>query len=312
MLIKFFKITLINILLFFNSSVKADNFNYIVGNHQEKTNQRIDNFFVNYPNEKRVFWVPEIKGKSRYAFSIQKDAYLTSKKYADASDLYYLSKKIDQGLEFQPNNLKSIDIFLLKNNFNAVYSQKFLLDTKMGLLYEKKENSYGLVLDKDFITSRNSMANLGIKQAFNKSIEFNAEFAKLSNNEATEFYGNLNHKFKSNILNGVIGYTWFEIANQFDFSASIQAQDKKIESNFYSTFENGNVKFQIGLDQIKNDSNLNMFFNLKFENTLNKKNLGTNVTITSKDRNFGLRNLSLKNFRKKNLDMLWKKYIKYK
>jgi hypothetical protein len=31
------------------------------------------------------------------------------------------------------------------------------------------------------------------------------------------------------------------------------------------------MKFQIGLNQIKNNSNMNMFFNLKFENTLNKK-----------------------------------------
>ena len=54
-------------------------------------------------------------------------------------------------------------------------------------------------------------------------------------------------------------------------------------SEFYATFGDENMKFQVGLNQIKNNSYMNMFFNLKFENTLNKENFGTNVTITSKD-----------------------------
>ena len=69
------------------------------------------------------------------------------------------------------------------------------------------------------------------------------------------------------------------------------------------------TKLQIGFDQIKNNSNMNMFVNLKFENTLNKENFGTNVIISSKDSVFGLRNLSLKSFRRKNLDKLWKKLL---
>ena len=71
------------------------------------------------------------------------------------------------------------------------------------------------------------------------------------------------------------------------------------------------MKFQMGLDQIKNNSDINMFFNLKFENILNKENFGTNTIISSKDSIFGLRKLSLKSFRRKNLDKLWKKYMNY-
>ena len=71
------------------------------------------------------------------------------------------------------------------------------------------------------------------------------------------------------------------------------------------------MKFQVGLDQIKNRSNMNMFFNLKFENTLNKRNIGSNVIITSKKSIFGLKKLSLKSFRRKNLDKLWKKHMSY-
>ena len=71
------------------------------------------------------------------------------------------------------------------------------------------------------------------------------------------------------------------------------------------------MKFQVGLNQIKNNSNMNMFFNLKFENTINMRTFGSNVILTSKESIFGLKKLSLKSFRKKNLDKLWKKYMDY-
>ena len=138
---------------------------------------------------------------------------------------------------------------------------------------------------------------------------FNAKFVKLSNNENLEFYGNMNHEFKSNYLNVGIGNTWFDIANQFDLTLGIQEQGKKVESEVYATFGDETTKLQIGFDQIKNNSNMNMFFNLKFENTSNKRNLGSNIMITSEENTFSLKKLSLKSFRKKNLDKLWKKYM---
>ena len=121
----------------------------------------------------------------------------------------------------------------------------------------------------------------------------------------------MNHEFKSNYLNVGIGNTWFDIANQFDLTLGIQEQGKKVEAEVYATFGDETTKLQIGFDQIKNNSNMNMFFNLKFENTLNKENFGTKVTITSRNIAFGLGKLSLKGFRKKNLDKLWKKYMNY-
>jgi hypothetical protein len=53
-------------------------------------------------------------------FSIQKDAYLISKKHSDASDLYYLSEKTDNGLKFQSNKSKNIDITISENNSNLI------------------------------------------------------------------------------------------------------------------------------------------------------------------------------------------------
>ena len=140
---------------------------------------------------------------------------------------------------------------------------------------------------------------------------FNAKFVKLYNNENSEFYGNVNHEFKSNHLNFGIGNTWFDIANQYDLTLGIHQQGKKVESEIYATFGDETMNFQIGFDQIKNNSNINMFFKLKFENTLNIRNFGSNVILTSKETIFGLKKLSLKSLRKKNLDKLWKKYMNY-
>jgi hypothetical protein len=293
-------------------SINAKEINYIANDFNKSAVENIDQFFLQNPKENNVIWTPKIKGKSRYAFSIQKDAYLISKIHSDASDLYYLSEQIDNGLTFHQKKSKNIDIVISENNSKLIFSQSILSNMNAGLFFKNKEKkSFGLILNKDVIISKNALSNFGIEQGKDKYTVFNAKFAKLSNNENSEFYGNINHEFKSNILNVDVGYTWFEIANQFDFTIGVQEQDKKIESDFYATFGDESMKFQIGLNHIKDNSNMNLFFNLKFENTLDKKNLGTNLLITSKNSIFGLRNLSLKSFRRKNLDMLWKKHMKY-
>lgn len=293
-------------------AINAKEINYISTDFNKSAVENIDKFFLQNPKKDNVIWTPKIKGKSRYAFSIQKDAYLISKTHSDASDLYYLSEQIDSGLKFKPNKSKNIDIFISENNSNLYLSQNILSNINAGLFLKNKEKiSFGLSLNKDVIITKNTLGNFGVEQAKDEHTAFNAKFVRLSNSEKSEFYGNINHEFKSDYLNVGIGNTWFDIANQFDLTLGIYEQGKKLESEFYATFGDEKMKFQIGLNHIKNNSNMNLFFNLKFENTLDKKNLGTNLLITSKDSIFGLRNLSLKSFRRKNLDMLWKKHMKY-
>ena len=293
-------------------SINAKEINYIPTDFNKSAVENIDKFFLQNPKKDNVIWTPKIKGKSRYAFSIQKDAYLISKIHSDASDLYYLSEQIDSGLKFKPNKSKNIDIFISENNSNLYLSQSILSNINAGLFLKNKEKiSFGLNLNKDVIITKNTLGKFGVEQAKDEHTVFNAKFVRLSNSEKSEFYGNINHEFKSDYLNVGIGNTWFDIANQFDLTVGVYEKGKKLESEFYATFGDEKMKFQIGFDQIKNNSNMNLFFNLKFENTLNKKNFGTNLLITSKDSIFGLRNLSLKSFRRKNLDKLWKKYMNY-
>ncbi|MDC0983430.1 hypothetical protein OAR28_05075 [Amylibacter sp.] len=292
--------------------VNANEISYGSNDFSNLSIENIDQFFLQNPQKKNVIWTSTIKGKSRYSFSIPKDAYYISKKHKDASDLFYLSQQIDSGLKFHPNKSKKIDIVLSENNSNLIFSQSILSNINVGLLLKNKEKiSFGVNLNKDLIISENALGNIGLEQVKDEYTAFNAKFVKLSNNESSEFYGNINHEFKSNHLNVGIGNTWFDIANQFDLTLGIHEQDKKVESEIYVTFGDESMELQIGFDQIKNSSNMNMFFNLKFENILNKENFGTNIIVSSKDSISGLRNLSLKSFRRKNLDKLWKKHMNY-
>jgi len=293
-------------------SIDANEINYISNDFRNSNVENIDRFFLQNPQKKNVTFVPKIKGKSKYSFSIPKDAYYISKKHADASDLFYLSEKTDNGLKFQSNKSKNVDIVISENNLNLILSQSILSNINAGLFLKNKEKiSFGVNLNKDVIISKNALGNFGVEQAKDEYTIFNAKFIKLSNNENSEFYGNINHEFESNHLNVGIGNTWFDIANQFDLTLGIHEQGKKVEAEFYASFGNEDIKFEVGLDQIKNSSKMNMFFNLKLENTLNKRNFGSTVIITSKESIFGFSKLSLKSFRKKNLDMLWKEYINY-
>jgi len=293
-------------------SFNANEINYISNDFSNFSIDNIDQFFIQNPEKKNVIWAPKVKGKSKYTFSIPKTAYLISKNHADASDLFYLSEQTDSGLKFQSNKTKNIDIVISENYSNLILSQSILSNINAGLFLKNKEKiSFGVNLNKDVIISKNALGNFGVEQAKDEYTVFNAKFVKLSYNENSEFYGYINHEFKSDHLNIGIGNTWFDIANQVDLTLGIHEQGKKVETEFFATIGDENIKFQIGLNQIKNNSNMNMFFNLKFENILNKENFGTNVIISSKDSVFGLRNLSLKSFRRKNLDKLWKKNMNY-
>jgi len=308
--IKYYR--LIILLLLPPMSVHAREINYISTDPSRSTVENIDQFFIQNSQKTNVIWTPKIKGKSRYSFSISRDAYYISKKHSDVSDLFYLSEQNDSGLKFQSNKSKNIDIVISENNSNLILSQNILSNINAGLFLKNKEKiSFGVNLNKEVIISKNALGNFGIEQAEDEHTVLIAKFVKLSYNENSEFYGNINHEFKSDHVNVGIGNTWFDIANQFDLTLGIHEQDKKVESELYVTFGDETMKFLIGFDQIKNNSNMNLFFNLKFENTLNKENFLTNLIISSKDSIFGLRNLSLKSFRKKNLDKLWKKHMNY-
>ena len=224
--------------------INANEIDYILNDFRISNVESVDKFFLQNPQKKNVTFVPIVRGKSRYSFLISRDAYYISKKYTDASDLFYLSEQTDNGLKFQSNKSKNIDIIISENNSNLILSQSILSNINAGLFLKNKEKiSFGVNLNKDVIITKNTLGNFGVDQTKDEHTAFNAKFVRLSNSENSEFYGNINHEFKSDYSNVGIGSTWFDIANQFDLTLGIHEQDKKLEAEFYATFGDENMKF---------------------------------------------------------------------
>lgn len=291
-------------------SLQAEEVNYISYDINTSVVSKIDKFFTEKPQKTNVIWTPKINGRSRYAFSIPKDAYLISKKHSDSSELYYLSEIIDNGYTLHQDKSQTLDIFSSRDNFRATFEQRFLSNINASLFFEKKDNLIGINFNKEFIVSENALSDFGFEQVKDNYTIFKTRFVKLTKNEDAELSGNISHEFKSNIFNAEVAYTWFDIANKFDFTAGLKQASNIVSSEIYGTFSEENVKFQIGLNEMRNISNMNIFFNLTFEDIVNVKSFSSKITHTTKN-DFIVDNLTLKRLRKHNLDLIWRKYFKY-
>ena len=203
-----------------------------------------------------------------------------------------------------------MNIFSSRDNFRATFEQRFLSSINAGLFFEKKDNLIGINFNKEFIVSENALSDFGFEQVKDNYTIFKTRFVKLTKNEDAELSGNISHEFKSNIFNAEVAYTWFDIANKFDFTAGLKQASNIVSSEIYGTFSEENVKFQIGLNEMRNTSNMNIFFNLTFEDIFYEKNLSSKISHTTNN-NIITDNLTLKKLRKYNLDLLWQKYLKF-
>ena len=291
-------------------SLQAEEVNDISYDINTSVISKIDKFFTEKPQKTNVIWTPKINGRSRYAFSIPKDAYLISKKHSDSSELYYLSEIIDNGYTLHQDKSQTLDILSSRDNFRATFEQRFLSNINASIFFEKKDNLIGINFNKEFIVSENALSDFGFEQVKDNYTIFKTRFVKLTKNEDAELSGNISHEFKSNIFNAEVAYTWFDIANKFDFTAGLKQASNIVSSEIYGTFSEENVKFQIGLNEMRNISNMNIFFNLTFEDIVNVKSFSSKITHTTKN-DFIVDNLTLKRLRKHNLDLIWRKYFKY-
>ena len=291
-------------------SLQAEEVNDISYDINTSVVSKIDKFFTEKPQKTNVIWTPKINGRSRYAFSIPKDAYLISKKHSDSSELYYLSEKLIMGIHYIRINQKLWIFFHQEIILEQLLNKDFCQILMLGLFFEKKDNLIGINFNKEFIVSENALSDFGFEQVKDNYTIFKTRFVKLTKNEDAELSGNISHEFKSNIFNVEVANTWFDIANKFDFTVGLKQASNIVSSEIYGTFSEENVKFQIGLNEMRNISNMNIFFNLTFEDIVNVKSFSSKITHTTKN-DFIVDNLTLKRLRKHNLDLIWRKYFKY-
>ena len=76
------------IILLMPITIQAEEIEYIPSNSSKSIMENIDRYFIEKPQKRSVLLTPKIKEKTRYSFSIPRDAYYISKKHADASDLF--------------------------------------------------------------------------------------------------------------------------------------------------------------------------------------------------------------------------------
>lgn len=288
----------------------ADDSKFAQENSSSMITQRIESFFVKHPDKLEFLWVPEIRGKSRYVLSIPRQGYNISKKYADASDLYYQTKKIDNKLLLHSNNLKNIDFFWSEDSYELKYKQNTYYDYNVGV-FLKNKNHLGLSIGKEFVLLKNSLGNLNIDLSDNLYPLIQSQYVNLLKNENSELFINTNYSTQLNNLESSIGYVWFDLLDQFDFTIGINQKKRKILPEAYATFGDDKMKFQIGFNQGKYNSNTKMFISLVFKNITNNQKFNTNLTLNSKHSLNENDNLSLKNFRKKSLDQIWRKRMHF-
>ena len=301
------------VLLILPLTIQAKEISHISSFQNNLVIGKINSFFLEYPKKRNFIWVPIIEGKSKYVLSIPKAVFKVSQKHSDASDLYYLSEKIDKGLKFHRDKIKRIDIEIEENNIELVFNQSTLSNINLGFFLQKKEKtSTGLIINKDFVVLNELLVNLSARQSKDTYPIFDAKFVKLVSDEKSELHGNINHEFKSGIFNFGTGYTWFEVLNKFDLTIDFQQNNELLQSKIHTTFDYDKSKLQIGLKHLKNKPGIDMFLNLEFQNIKRKKYFDSRLTLNSGNDIINHRNLTLKNFRKKSLDSIWRKYMVFK
>ena len=308
---KFFLIKLIIFvsifIIFFSTPMRAQEIQYLITDSKIKVSDSIDTFFSKNLNESKAIWLPVIDGKSRYAFSIPKDAYYISKKYADTSDLYYLTNKIDNKLSFHQNEVQIINMHVAKNEYKFMYKKSTLFNTNFGIFYQNLKNkSLGLTLDKNFILFENSFGKIDIELFKDYYPLIQTKFVRLNNNENSEINFNFEHEIKSNIFDLGGYYTWFDTANQMDISAGMKNKNKKLYAEIFATLEHKGKAIKLGLNKVTNKSDINIFFNINLKNLFAIKDMNVILDINSSNYFNSDKKLSLKSLRKKNLDVIWR------
>jgi len=300
------------IFLFLAASLHAQEKYYIFDDKNSSINHKIDEFFLSNPAKRKIQLIPVVSGKSRYGFSIPKTAYDFSKKYSDTSDLFYLSDKKENNLHLHPSKTKNIDIMLTKQNYKLKFKQDLYQKVNAGFfLQNTTDNPFGIMLDKDFVIFKKNLGNVGINQSKGRYPTFQTKIVSLSNDENSEIYANFNYEINDNEYSFYISHKSFNVFDKFDFTLGLQETDNKLSTNISFSISDQNMRFNAGVEKLEDIHNIKFFLTLDFFKFNVEKDISTKITLNSQSKFREENMLSLRNFRKQNLDNLWRKSINF-
>ena len=296
-----------------NSPAHTNEYYPVVSNSTQDVTDEINRIFTNNPNTKNVIWRPLVNGRSLYSFNIPKKAFSISKKSKDTSALFYMVRKKKRELIFHSPNVKNIDILSNGENFRFDMHVSSFSNMSYGI-YTKKDdnNSFGITLKKDFMVLNEDLFNLKLDQPIKEYPTFNAQLITLINDEKSQISYDINHKFKSDALNGGIKATWFEVLNDYNLNLGVKKNNNQIFNEFYLSTVKKNIEIQFGFTEIDKISKPNIFFDVKFNNIFKGKSIKANVILNSKRNLIHYNSVSLEHLRERNLDKIWRENMNFK
>lgn len=303
---RFYLFNIIFILILVSPTYAKEN--NIIISHDEKITNYVDNFFLKNPKQKIFTWMPVVDGKHRFKFLIPKDAYFRSKHNNDANDLYYLTKKIDEGLSLHSTNVKRIDFLLSKNDKKLIYTQNLFSNVNGGLFFKNNDRP-GLFIDKDFVLYKNILGNLEIENTEGDYPIIKTRFSNLLLDENSEVFVRLNYIHKSQTMNNEINYTWFDVKDNFDIILGLHKDNKDLSSKLYASSNVNNMKWKLGVNKSK--KKINLFFEFSKNFAISRHKINSYINISSENFFDSYRKSTLKDIRTQNQELTWRNGINF-
>ncbi|MDB3965391.1 hypothetical protein N9401_04315 [Amylibacter sp.] len=270
----------------------------------------IRNYFIKNPDTDRAYWKPYYEYFDRFNFTIPRKAFFTALKFKDSSDLYYLSKINDNGLNFSDRKYSHVMLKSDATTYQLAYSKKLNNNFSFGAqIISKNRYSLGGNFSYDQIIKDKILFNLDAIIHPNQFSELDIGGVFLTDDERAEIFFKLNvfDDLRAKVLS--IGKTWFDINDFTDFSSSIDFNRKSVNLSFYTEFSYNKNYINLGVKSV-NDLNTPELY-IGFSRVMGNKNdikyklqINNSNTINPKLH-------SLKKMRMHELPKIWQENINF-
>lgn len=247
-------------------------------------------------------WRPIVGGISRFSLQVPEIALAEARRFEDTSTLFYLSHKVDNGLELHSNSRGSLDLTVTPQETWARYSVHANPNVTYGLGLRSFESStyptvslqYRLVTDELALDSY----NLNILE---NDFRIAMSRTKLSYTETHEDLFHLGISSLTRDTHAAIGRRWFQSLGQFDSVLSLSHFENQSSIEIQVEQNYNNYDFYFGTKAALSGDESELFLGFK-------ANFGASVTtsVASGHKNNTHQTTSLRNLRRVNLDNLWR------
>jgi hypothetical protein len=277
-----------------------------------KNIKSLNDFFLENPITNKFTWSPNFGDLERFSFIIPRKGYFFAEKLQDSSELYYLSKVVDDGLNFvEKTKLNTrVQFELSGDTTHLMFSKKIRKNLSAGLNAISKDSfSFGSNITYQYILNKMAILNFEIVAQPYKLSQLKMSTVHLSKNEQYEIFlsYNIYENVRPNQLN--FGITWFDINDFFDITTSAEYVKTSLNFDIYSTLEFKENRFNIGMKNIQNTSSSTIY--MEFTRPLHRVKSTEYLVRLNNGKGINFTRKSLKKLRKKELPDIWRKRMSF-